>query len=152
MNISSEINYETSNSALIICGFLLIHSKLSNSTNGLKGLLENYYISIRIYVIPTIQITNGECLGCKLIKRTIKIYCQLSCGSKICIHCHICNIKQVQSDFAIKSRHYLAPDQSVVCTLQIENILNVLLNGVLHFVFNTDCFYESNDGFTEILN
>ena len=57
MNISSEINYETSNSALIICGFLLIHSKLSISTNGLKGLLENYYISIRIYVIPTIQIT-----------------------------------------------------------------------------------------------
>ena len=94
MNISFEINYETSNSALIICEFLSIHSKLSTST---KGLLENYYISIRIYVIPTIQITNGECLGCKLIKRTIKIYCQLSCGSKICIplHCHICNIKQV---------------------------------------------------------
>ena len=85
MNISSEINYETSNSALIICGFLLIHSKLSISTNGIKGLLENYHISIRIYVITTIQITNGECLGCKLIKRTIKIYCQLSCGSKICI-------------------------------------------------------------------
>ena len=71
MDISFEINYETSNSALIICEFLSIHCKLSISTyfiiniasyvtkNGLKGLLENYYISIRIYVIPTIQITNG---------------------------------------------------------------------------------------------
>ena len=32
MNISFEIHYETSNSALIICEFLSIHSKLSIST------------------------------------------------------------------------------------------------------------------------